>query len=84
MESVNNIPTEGEYALKVAIASGSKIVYDIDDRPCTLTTISNTTNRGILNMNDDVIEFEVDFDTIKNRGVTKESCLVLIYVITGN
>jgi len=38
LESINTLPIDGEYALKVAIACGEKLIYDVNDKPCALTT----------------------------------------------
>lgn len=75
---------DGEYALKVAIACGEKLLYDVNDKACALTTQSFTSEKGMLYLSDYLVEFQVDFSSEKNKNPKKENSFALIYVVNRN
>ncbi|CAD8159844.1 unnamed protein product [Paramecium pentaurelia] len=83
LEMLNGVIRDDEYIVDVAICCKDKIVYDVNDEPCKYK-IDQTfeSQKGAILFEDEKIEFEIDFNSEKNQGITKQACQLLLYFST--
>lgn len=50
----------------VVIACKDKVVFDTDEEECKVGTKTFVSSKGIIDFEDEAVEFEVDFSSNKN------------------